>query len=90
MAALDQVVTDDTVLGKTSAQRLLEGLSVVDALADERTLAEHVLVDVRHRTCVRVDARLAPVQSKDANSIPATAHTTFFAVLFVFPVLTPL
>ncbi len=46
VAALQQVVAQDQVLGEPSAHGPGEGLDVVDALADEGALAEEVLVDV--------------------------------------------
>ena len=52
-------MAEDPVLGKAAAERPLERVDVVDALADERALAEHVLVDVGDGARVRVDARIA-------------------------------
>jgi hypothetical protein len=66
--SLEQVVAQDPVLGKTSVQRLLEGVDVVNSLADERALVEQVLVDVGNRACVGVDPRLTTVQSRVPGS----------------------
>src|SRR3546814_10853666 len=44
-----------------------------DLLADERALAEQVLVHVGHRARVRIDARLATVQARVPRAHPA-AH----------------
>ena len=52
-----------------SPQRLLEGVHVVDALADERAFAEQILVNVRDDARVRIDARVAGEQAHE----PATA-----------------
>jgi hypothetical protein len=46
VAAFEQVVAEDRGCRAAAAQRLLEGVDVVDALADERALAEQVLVHV--------------------------------------------
>ncbi len=53
---LDQIVTEDVVVGEGVADGGLEGVNVVDALAGEAAAAEQVLVDVRHRGRVRVKA----------------------------------
>ncbi|MDT4803918.1 hypothetical protein FQZ97_366840 [compost metagenome] len=62
IAALDQVVAEDAVVGKAAFQRLLEGVHRVDALADERAVAEQVLVDVRDGAGIGVDAGVAAEQ----------------------------
>ena len=59
VAAFQEVVAEDQILGEAAAKRALEGVHVVDALADERPLAEDVLVDVGDVARVGVDARLA-------------------------------
>ncbi|KFB71347.1 MAG: hypothetical protein AW09_003510 [Candidatus Accumulibacter phosphatis] len=69
VASLEQIVTEDAILRKARAQRLLEGIDVIDSLADERAFAEHILVDIRGYPRVRVDARLATVQSRIARAI---------------------
>ena len=50
-------------------ERLLEGIDVVDPLADKRAFAKHVLVDIRDGARVRVDARLPPVQPCIARAV---------------------
>src|ERR1019366_10204850 len=64
VAALHQIVTEDSVVRKTPFQRLLEGIHIVDDLADERTFSEQVLVYVRHGARIRVDARLAAKKAR--------------------------
>ncbi len=59
MATLEQVVAEYAVLRQAAAEDLLEGIHVVDALADVRTFSKSVLVDVRHRPGVGIHARLA-------------------------------
>jgi hypothetical protein len=44
------------------AKRLLEGIDVINALADERSFAEQVLVDVRDTACIRIDSGGVPLQ----------------------------
>ena len=67
VAAFQQIVAEDAVVGKSPAQRAFERIDCIDALADERAFAEQILIHVRHRTRVRVDARLAAVQLRIAR-----------------------
>ncbi len=62
-------MAQDPVVRKAPAQCLLEGVDIVDALADERALAEHVLVGIRDGACVGIDARLAAEQLRIARAI---------------------
>ncbi len=62
-------MAEDAVLGEAPTQGLLEGIDVVDALADERTLAEHVLIDIGNDTRVRVDARLPAIKTRIARAV---------------------
>ena len=68
VATLDQVVAEDAVFRKAAIQRALERVDRVNALADERALAEHVLIDVRNHLRVRVDAGIAAVQLRVARA----------------------
>ena len=61
-SAFDKVVTENAVVRKTGAGGTLEGVHVVDALADEGPLAEQVLVHVGHASGIGVDARFATEQ----------------------------
>ena len=71
VAALEQVVAQDPILGKSAAKRALEGVDVVDSLADEGAFAEHILVDIGDGTRIRVDAGLARVQARVPRAIRA-------------------
>ena len=62
IAAFQQVVTENEIFRKTPIDGLPKGVHIVDALADERPLAENILVDVRHLAGVGIDARLAHEQ----------------------------
>jgi len=76
IAAFQQVVTENAVLGKAPGQGLFEGLDLVDALADERTLLEGILIDVGDGAGIGVDARLAAVQAGIAGlARPGQART---------------
>src|SRR5690349_2759880 len=55
--ALDQIVTEQLVLGTTSGHRCFERIDVVDALADERPFREEILVDVGNGRRVGIDPR---------------------------------
>ena len=61
-------MAEDAVLGKAAVERALEGIDVVDALADERAFAEQVLVDVGDGARVRIDAGLAAEQPRVARA----------------------
>ena len=55
--------------GNRPFEHALEHFDVVDALADERALAETVLVDVRDGSRVRVDPRLSAENAREERSI---------------------
>ena len=57
-------MAQDPILGKAIVERALECVDVVDSLTDERTLAEHILVNVGHGTRIGIDARVSAVQSR--------------------------
>ena len=69
ITAFEKVVAQDSVLGEASAKRMLEGIDVVNPLADERALAEHVLIDIRDGARIRVDAWLAAIKSGEARAV---------------------
>ena len=54
--ALEQIVTEQTILAYSIRERRFESGDVVDSLAAVRALAEHVLIDVRDRERVGIDA----------------------------------
>ena len=56
---LDEVVTEQRVVGKAPFGRASKDIDVVDALSCERPLAEQILIDVRHGGRVRIDAGVA-------------------------------
>ena len=61
-------MAEHAIVGEAAADRELHGVDVVDPFADERALAEHVLVDVGDRARVRIDAGLATEQVRVARS----------------------
>ena len=71
ITAFQQVVAENAILGKAIVQPPLERVHLIDALADKRAFTEHVLVDVRDGTGIRVDARLAAVQARVARAVCA-------------------
>ncbi len=66
-----KIVAEDPVLGKSSVEHPLERIHVIDPLADEGAFTEHVLVNIGDGACVRVDARLAPAQSRVPRPVRA-------------------
>ena len=67
IASLEQIVAEDAIFRKAAAERALERIDVVNPLADERALAEKILVDVGHGARIRVNARLAAAQARVAR-----------------------
>ena len=57
--AFEQIVAEDGIFRHASVERRLEGIDVVDALAGIRALAEEILVDVRDRRRIGIDAAVA-------------------------------
>ena len=64
-------MTQDAVCGKAPFEGTLDCIDVVNALTDERALVEHVLIHVRDRARVLVDARLASVQTRVPRPVRA-------------------
>ncbi|EGF32457.1 hypothetical protein IMCC9480_2462 [Oxalobacteraceae bacterium IMCC9480] len=56
IAAFEQVVAENLVIGQPAVERLFKGVDIVDALADERAFVEQILIDIRHGARVRIDA----------------------------------
>ena len=69
VAAFEKIVAKNAIFREAPANCLLEGIDVVDSLADERSFSEHVLVDIRDRARIGVDARLAPIQARIARAV---------------------
>ena len=65
--AFEEVVRQERVLGNTAVERRLERVDVVEALPREDSLAEQVLVRVRDRGRVRVDARVPGEHAREAR-----------------------
>ena len=64
-------MTEYPVFRESSCERSLERIDVVDPLADERTLAEQVLVNIGDGARIRVDAGLASEQPRIALAVRA-------------------
>jgi hypothetical protein len=54
---LKKVVAQDPVFGEATAKRMFECIDIVNAFADEGSLVEKILIDVRNDSRIRVDAR---------------------------------
>ncbi len=70
MGALQQVVAQDQILRETPRKGLAEGVHIVNALADERTLPEEVLVHVGDLARIGVQPDLSAGQPR----IPAAVR----------------
>jgi hypothetical protein len=68
MAAFDQVVAEDGVVGEAPFQAQLERIDRVDALANERAFVKHVLIHVRDHLRIRIDTRIAGIQLRIART----------------------
>ena len=64
-------MTEDLILGKTPIERLLEDIHIVDSLADERAFLEPILINVGDGVRIRIDAGVAPVQSRIPRPVGA-------------------
>ncbi len=62
--ALEEIVRQQRVLGHPPADRRLEGVDVVQALAGEEAGAEQVLIGIRDRRRVGIDAGVAGVDPR--------------------------
>jgi hypothetical protein len=71
VAPLDQIVRQERVLGEAAARGLLEHVHVVNPLSGEAPLAVQVLVDVRDRGGVWVDARVARMDGREDRGVRA-------------------
>src|SRR3954463_15218803 len=66
--ALEQVVGEEGILGRSPGEGRGERVDVVDRLAGIRAFAEQVLVNVRDGCRVRVDARRSGAQRRVARA----------------------
>ena len=64
-------MAQDAVFRQAIGQRPLEGVDVVDALADEGALAEQILIHVGDGARVGVDAGFAAIQARVAGAVDA-------------------
>jgi hypothetical protein len=71
VAAFEEIVAEDAVVGEAIRERALEGIDVVDPLADEGAFARHVLVYVGHRARIGIDAGLPAVQARVPRALRA-------------------
>ncbi len=62
-------MAQDPILGQAVAERLVEGIDVVNAFPDERTFAEEILIHVGDRAGVRIEAGLPSEQLGEAGPI---------------------
>ena len=65
---LEQVVAEEGRLGHAAGQRRFEGVDVVDALARVGAFAEQVLVDVRNRRGIGIDADRAGEHAQEQRA----------------------
>ena len=60
----EQIVREEGVLGHAAVERRLEGVDVIEALAGEEAFLEQILIGVRHRGGIRVDAGVTGVDPR--------------------------
>ena len=65
--SVKRVVAEDAVFREAPVEGALERVDVVDPLADVRALTEEVLIDIRYRARIGVDARLPAKQARVAR-----------------------
>ena len=66
--ALEQIVREQRVLRHAAVERRHEGVDVVEALAGEDAFAEQILIHVRHRGRVRIDAGVAGIGAREQRA----------------------
>ncbi|KAF5056936.1 hypothetical protein DSECCO2_362080 [anaerobic digester metagenome] len=71
VTAFQEVVAQNSVVGKAAVESLPEDVHVVDALADERTFAEQVLIHIGDGAGVGVDADLAGAHQRIPRTVRA-------------------
>ena len=64
IASFKQIVTQDEIVGQSLIKAASECFNLVDALADERTFPEHILVHIGDRARIWIDAGLAAKQPR--------------------------
>src|SRR4030095_2425887 len=86
---VEEIVAEQRVLGHARGQRGIERIDVVDPLADEAAFVEEVLVHIRYRGRVRVDAAMARIDTAErrlARALDADLHPRLeHAVAFGHP-----
>ena len=64
-------MAEDAILREAIAERLLEGIDLIDPLADEGPFSKQVLIRVRHGACVGIDAGFAGVEPGVTRAVGA-------------------
>src|SRR5262245_43377900 len=72
MTSLDQVVTEDLIVGKHCFQCLLKGRQLVDSLSGKIPLAKQILVHVRSAGDVRIDAGAVGHDAREPRPVSAS------------------
>src|ERR1035438_3397396 len=65
---LDQIVAEQGVARKSSIEHRMEGCHFIDSLAGEDTFVKQILVSVRNRACINIEACLAGVDGRQART----------------------
>src|SRR5579883_567426 len=77
----EEIVAEKPVLARASVERGYEGIDVINALADIRAFAEEVLIHIRHRGGVRVDAVHAGEDALEQRAFAADRQRRRYARL---------
>ena len=64
-------MAENPVFGEAPVERPLEGIDLIDALADERAFLEQVLVNIGDGVRIRIDARITPPESRIPRPVRA-------------------
>ena len=70
-SALQQIVAQHRALGNPAVERSLEGIDVVDALADVRAFVEQVLIDIGYGKGIGIEAARARKRALEQRSLAA-------------------
>src|SRR5208282_5797576 len=69
--SFEEIVADQSILGYSPLEALVEGGDFVDPLADIDAFAEEILIDVRNGAAVDVDCRISGVKPREERAVSA-------------------
>src|SRR5439155_11057395 len=68
---LEKIVAENQIVGQAILKRKFECVDIVDALADEGALTEHVLINIGYGSRIGIDAGCIPKHPRIPRSVRA-------------------